>query len=207
MDGPFLRRVGPARRTDGTNVVFLHGGRPQDTRPTTPVDLPYLRMVSLALAISAKPGRSQIYLLRNRVRGWNDADPVHDARWGIDELTRDDPGARVIFVGHSMGARAALLAATSEPRVDGVIALAAWVDRGDLPVLRQVRCPVFAAHGTADRITAPGGSEVVVRAINDAGGRARYRDVPGENHSLTRRPGLWPKVIRDGLSFVGAREP
>ena len=65
----------------------------------------------------------------------------------------------VCLIGHSLGGRAALLAA-GEPAVRGVVALAPWVYPTELPT--HVRdTPVVIIHGSDDAIASPERSEEV----------------------------------------------
>jgi pimeloyl-ACP methyl ester carboxylesterase len=77
-------------------------------------------MLPIAHAVHSRVHRAgtAIWLLRNRVRGWNepDQDAVRDARWVLGELRRHHPEAAIVLVGHSMGGRAAL-----RPRTDYAI--------------------------------------------------------------------------------------
>ena len=87
-------------------VLVLHGGRANSTE-ASPRGAAYLRMVPFAAAVAAGHRDVAVWLLRYRVRGWNGPaeDPLHDARWALDEARRLHPGAPIVLIGHSMGGR------------------------------------------------------------------------------------------------------
>ncbi|MEV5046026.1 alpha/beta fold hydrolase [Streptomyces griseoincarnatus] len=60
--------------------------------------------------------------VRYRHRGWNRNDPLIDTYRALGELPRIAGPVPVVLIGHSMGGRAALRAA-SHPQVRGVLAL------------------------------------------------------------------------------------
>ena len=96
-----------------------------------------------------------MFRLLNAYRGWDSAHtPVQDVRWALDQVPERLGGSvPVCLVGHSLGGRAALLAA-GEPSVAGAVALAPWVLPSDAP--RGVRgTPLLIVHGTKDRIASP----------------------------------------------------
>src|ERR1700712_1852553 len=148
-------------------ALVLHGGRPDGHQDAGGFLLSHVRMVPFGQAIartSASRG-VETALLRYRVRGWNEApagsdrapDPVRDAHWALDDLRRrhgDD--VRVVLVGHSMGARAALRAG-GDPNVVGVAALAPWLG-GDEPTDHRRGRPLLTPHGDGEPMPAPGAS-------------------------------------------------
>jgi alpha-beta hydrolase superfamily lysophospholipase len=110
-------------------VLVLPGGRATSLAPS-PRGLAYLRMVPFAWAVRG-PGVA-VWLLRYGYRGWNEPfrHPVGDVRRALAEAGRVHPQAPVTLVGHSMGGGAALRAA-DEPLVEGVCALAPWIEDGE----------------------------------------------------------------------------
>jgi len=162
-----LPRLEPAvPHGDGTAGValLLHGGRPDGRQDAGGFLLSHVRMVpfgqAIARAIGTRGGTAasrgvETALLRYRVRGWNQGggtdglpDPVRDARWALDDVRRrhgDD--VRIVLVGHSMGARAALRVG-GDPNVVGVAALAPWLG-GNEPTQHLAGQTLLIAHGSA----------------------------------------------------------
>jgi pimeloyl-ACP methyl ester carboxylesterase len=112
----------------------MHGGagRP-DNAMVSPTQLSVLRMIPIAHRIARRGrGRLAVFRLLNSSRGWDTSHtPVDDAKWALGQI-RDRYAASLptALVGHSLGGRAALLAA-AEPEVTTVVALAAWVYSSD----------------------------------------------------------------------------
>ncbi|MGJ7906314.1 alpha/beta hydrolase family protein [Actinopolyspora sp. H202] len=202
--GAVLHNIRQAVEAD-VAVLVLHGGRSRGEEPMRPWRLAYLRMWWLALRVArGHGGAPAVWLLRNRLRGWNepDRDPVVDARWALRELRRRSPHARIVLVGHSMGGRAALLLA-GEEGVGDVCALAPWLEPSD-PVEQLAGTRALLAHGDRDGITSAHASAEYVRRAARAGGTARYRPVPGSGHAMLRRHREWTRLARE---FVAEVEP
>jgi len=146
-----------------------------------------------------------VWLLRNRVRGWNAAadeepDPVRDAREAIGVARDSLPGVPIVLVGHSMGGRAAC-AVAAEPQVVGVCALAPWLPP-DTSVAPLVGKAVIVAHGGADRTTSATDSRRFVARAGAAGARARYIELPRVGHFMLRRIRTWDTVVRDACASM-----
>ena len=174
-------------------VVVLHGGQEHSTEPATRWYPAYWRMVPFARSLSRVPGLG-VWSVLNTVKGWNDLDPVTDARRVLEAVHRDRPGLPVVLVGHSMGGRVALRVA-DDPAVAGVCALAPWTP-ADEPVDQLAGRTVLIAHGDRDRTTDPALSYAYAeraKAVTDA--VARF-DVRGEAHALLRRYGEWTRLVR-----------
>jgi pimeloyl-ACP methyl ester carboxylesterase len=193
---PTVRVLPPAGPTTSV-VLVLHGGKARSAEPTSLGQLSYLRMVPIARALhrAGGPGGTAVWLLRNRLRGWNDptADPVLDARWALDRVRSRHPGLPVVLVGHSMGGRAALRVA-GDPSVVGVCALAPWIEPGET-VDHLTDRTVLIAHGTRDRWTSPGRSfryAVRARQVTDRVGRF---EVHGAGHAMLRRSRDWTRLV------------
>jgi alpha-beta hydrolase superfamily lysophospholipase len=186
---PALDMSGPREHARAV-VLLLPGGRATSVAPARR-GLAHLRMVPFARAISwsTRGDEVAVWTLRYRVRGWNgDAqDPVRDARWALEEAHRTHPGAPVVLVGHSMGGRVALRLA-GEPGVVGVCALAPWIEAGE-PAPRP-GATIVIAHGDADRVTDPRSSAAYAARIG-----ASFVPVPGETHTLLRRPVFWTRLV------------
>lgn len=192
----------PARVTSAV-VLVLHGGRARSKQPTSASQLAYRRMVPFARAIRY-PGTA-VWLVRNRVRGWNEPerDALIDARSALDAARQRYPGAGIVLVGHSMGGRAALLAAGAEG-VTGVCALAPWLEPGD-PVAQLAGRSVVIAHGDRDTWTDPARSEDYARRARHVTPEVCRFVVRGSGHPMLRRAGDWTSLVRAFVAgMVGA---
>src|SRR5689334_24858422 len=113
---PKLIEVRVPREPEGV-VLVLHGGASRrDRMRVSPTQLSVLRMVPIARRIArAGRGRLAVFRLLNSTRGWDTRHtPVDDARWALEQV-RDRLGDLPVgLVGHSLGGRAALLAAGEE---------------------------------------------------------------------------------------------
>jgi pimeloyl-ACP methyl ester carboxylesterase len=206
---PTLRGWPAAGRT-GAVVLVLHGGREDSRAPTSACQLAYRRMVPIgrSLARSVRGAGVAVWLVRNRVRGWNEParDALTDARWALRATRRRHPDAAIVLVGHSMGGRAALLAA-GEAGVLGVCALAPWLTPDD-PVDQLAGRAVLIAHGDRDTWTDPARSEdyaVAARAATPTVCRFVLRDA---GHAMLRRSGDWTGLVRAfAAGLTGARAP
>jgi dienelactone hydrolase len=179
-------------------VVVLHGGAGR--RAATPVSstqLSVLRMVPIAARIAREgKGRLAVFRLLNSARGWDpDRTPVDDVRWALEQL-RSRLASELPFclVGHSLGGRAALLAAGA-PAVASAVALAPWVydTDGDVPVSGR---RILIVHGTRDRIASPTRSAAVGRALSRTN-RVGYLSVEGGNHSMLGRLARFDRFAAD----------
>jgi dienelactone hydrolase len=151
----------------------------------SPTQLSVLRMIPIARRV-ARVGRGQLAVFRllNSTRGWDTHHtPVDDTRWALQSIHDQLDELPVGLVGHSLGGRAALLAA-SEPSVRSVVALAPWVYPTDNPGSLAGR-RILVVHGSADRIASPQRSFSVARTL------ARTADVGfiqigGAKHAMLR---------------------
>jgi pimeloyl-ACP methyl ester carboxylesterase len=182
-------------------VLVLHGGadRSQDGEGmmVTPTQLSVLRMVPIARRVAIAGGsRLAVYRVLNSVRGWNQrSTPVDDARWAMGQV-RAALGEQIPFglVGHSLGGRAALLAA-GEPGVRSVVALAPWVYPSDRPAAVTGR-RFLIVHGTADSVAKPERARAVARALAEWAAEepdtaVSYVEVDGGKHSMLRHNRLF----------------
>lgn len=190
------------RRAAGTPrgaALVLHGGAEYGTEPVPPWRGAYLRMVPFARALAAAFGRHgvDVYLLRNRVRGWNGAaqDPVVDARWALARIRQERPGVPVTLTGHSMGGRVALRVADDDA-VRAVCALAPWT-RDDDPVDPVRGRRVLLAHGTDDERTSPAASRGYAERAAAVTRHVTWVGLTGERHAMLRRPGTWRRLVLD----------
>lgn len=151
---PRLLPVRQPREVEGI-VIVLHGGAARRGEVmVSPAQLSVLRMIPVARRI-ARAGRRRIavYRLLNSYRGWDTRHtPVEDAHWALDQVAeRYGADVPVCLVGHSLGGRASILAAT-RPAVRGVVALAAFVYANDADRLLLRERRILFVHGLRDRI-------------------------------------------------------
>lgn len=169
-------------------VLVLHGGgaRRKGMR-VSPNQLSVLRMIPIAERLArAGQGKIAVYRLLNSARGWDTSHtPVEDVRWALEQIRAElPPDTPVGLVGHSLGGRAALLAA-GEDGVESVVALAPWVEVQDGNVDVAGR-EVLIAHGTADRIADPRRSAAVADRLRRTAKVAYVRVVGGKHAMLSR---------------------
>jgi pimeloyl-ACP methyl ester carboxylesterase len=139
--------------------------------------------LTAAAVVRASRGRLVVARLLNSTRGWGEgATPVQDATWALDRLAERFGPLPVSLVGHSLGARAALLAG-SRDEVRSVVGLGAWVQPGDGRALRGRR--VLLLHGTADRIAPLARVEAVARELAPRNEVDVVR-LEGAGHALVR---------------------
>ncbi len=134
-------------------VLVLHGGDTRDDPAVSQWQPSVLRMLPVAHAIRrAARGQLAIFRVLNARRGWEPANSrVEDALWALEQA-RHRVGSElpVCLVGHSLGGRAALMAA-GHPAVRSAVALAPWVQETDVVAGIEGRQLLFI-HGTADRV-------------------------------------------------------
>ena len=183
---PKLIEVTAPKRPTGA-VLVLHGGASRRGEAmVSPTQLSVLRMIPIAARIArAGKGRLAVFRLLNSVRGWDSKHtPVDDARWAMGEVSdRFGTDVKVCLVGHSLGGRAALLAA-GEPTVRSAVALAPWVYPGDAPTGLAGR-EILIVHGSQDRIAPPANSAAVARAIARTTS-VGYITVAGGKHAMLK---------------------
>ena len=147
-------------------VLVLHGGASRRTNTAvSPAQLSVLRMIPIAQRIAhAGAGQLAVFRLLNSVRGWDtEHTPVDDARWAMSQIA-DRLGERLptCLVGHSLGGRAALLAA-DQAEVVSAVALAPWVYPTDSADLTGRR--ILIVHGDRDRVASPRHSAAVANTL------------------------------------------
>lgn len=191
---PQLIDVRVPERPDGV-VLVLHGGasRQHDMR-VSPTQLSVIRMVPIARRIArAGHGRLAVFRLLNSRRGWETSHtPVHDARWGLDQIA-ERLGQRLptCLVGHSLGGRAAILTAPAEGVVS-VCALAPWVYPTDVPPGLRPDTEMLFVHGDQDRIASPARAHALAQRIG-----ARFEVVQGGKHAMLGHHGAFSKAAAD----------
>jgi predicted esterase len=169
-------------------VLVLHGGGSRQGKPTvSPTQLSVLRMVPIARRIARSAHRRlAVFRVLNSHRGWDTAHtPVGDAQWALDEAARRIGGPLPsCLVGHSLGGRAAILAA-AWPGVRGAVALAPWVYPTDVPSPLGGR-RLLIVHGSHDRVASPKRSAALARNLA-RGAEVGYVTVVGGEHAMLRR--------------------
>lgn len=176
-------------RDPGALVVVLHGGaRRREKLAVNPSQLSVLRMIPLARRLArVGGGRLAVFRLLNTHRGWDAArPPVQDVRWALRELARRfSPDLPICLVGHSLGGRAALLAA-GEPQVSSAVALAPWVLPSDMP--RSIDGKrILIVHGTRDRVANPARAAEMAQRLQTIGAaKVDFRLVEGGKHAMLR---------------------
>jgi alpha-beta hydrolase superfamily lysophospholipase len=155
----------------------------------SPAQLSVLRMVPVARRIArAGRGKLAVFRLLNSRRGWDATHtPVDDVIWGLAEaaerLGRDLP---TCLVGHSLGGRAAILAA-GRPQVVSAAALAPWVYPTDVPTGIEGK-RLLIVHGTADRVASPTRSRALAERLGEQAS-VEYVPVDGAAHAMLRHHG------------------
>jgi dienelactone hydrolase len=197
---PALIRDDNLGQAQGVALV-LHGGQVKSVAPATARQLAVLRLLPVArhLARRASPHGVAVYRLRFRFRGWNGDGSlaVSDVRWAVEQIRAHHGDVPIVLVGHSMGGRAALLAADA-PGVVGVLGLAPWVVPGDA-IEQLVGRRLLVLHGPRDRITSAKASHKLVELVRGLapirGGapntEATYIGLRGTGHAMFRRLSTW----------------
>ena len=179
-------------------ALVLHGGAARRTpMRVSPTQLSVLRMVPIAGRIArAAKGELAVLRLLNSTRGWDaHHTPVDDVRWALGEVAdRFGPDLPVCLVGHSLGGRAALLAAGEDPVISAV-ALNPWVypTEGHLDLTGR---RVLVVHGDDDRIARPTSSAAVARDLARTA-EVGYVTVEGGKHAMLRRHGVFDGLAAD----------
>lgn len=182
-------------------ALVLHGGASRGgPMAVSPTQLSVLRMLPIAgrLALVGR-GRLAVLRLLNSVRGWDaHHTPVDDVRWALGQV-RERFGTQVpvALVGHSLGGRAALLAA-AEPQVASVVALAAWLYPQE-PVGPLTGRRVLFVHGDHDRIARLPPAVAAARRLarsTDVG----FVTVRGGKHAMLHRHRTFDGVAADWVA-------
>jgi dienelactone hydrolase len=200
---PGLITVGPRGVARGV-VLLAHGGAKQGAARDSHLRPPSLRMLPF-LADIARAGRGRglaVAQLRYRHVAFNDGDPVRDLNWALDHL-HERFGVPACVVGHSMGARAGLLAA-GHPSVVAVAGLASWVPPDD-PVEQLAGRTVMLAHGLRARVTVPARSYAYALRAHELAERLCRFEISGAHHAMLDRVGVWQSLARRfALGVLGA---
>lgn len=190
-------------------ALVLHGGAARRSpMRVSPTQLSVLRMVPIAGRIArAAKGELAVLRLLNSTRGWDaHHTPVDDVRWALEQVgDRFGSDLPVALVGHSLGGRAALLAAAEEPVVSAV-ALNPWVypTEGRLDLTGR---QVLVVHGDDDRVARPANSASVARDLARTAERVGYVTVEGGRHAMLRRHEVFDGLAADftAATLLGRR--
>lgn len=204
---PRLIETSVPREPEGA-VLVLHGGAARrESMAVSPTQLSVLRMIPIAgRAARAGRGRLAVYRLLNSQRGWDTQHtPVHDTHWALEQIAERLGGAvPTCLVGHSLGGRAALLAADRDP-VRSAVALNPWVYPTDVPSGADDR-RFLIVHGSEDRVARPERSAAVARALASSADVA-YVTVEGGKHAMLRHGGRFDGLAADFAAATLLGEP
>ena len=182
---PRLIAVSVPERPRGV-VLVLHGGASRgEDKTVSPTQLSVLRMKPVARRIKlAARGDLAIFRLLNSRRGWDGAHtPLNDVEWALGR-TRELVGETLptSLVGHSLGGRAALLAAGC-PQVRSVVALAPWIGPSDTSAGVDGRRILFI-HGTRDQTADLERARDLADALGRGGAEVTFVEVLGGTHAM-----------------------
>lgn len=183
-------------REPDCSVIVLHGGASRQRQMmVSPTQLSVVRMIPVARRIArAGRGRLSVHRLLNSYRGWDTTHtPLDDAAWAIEQVQERWPRTPVALVGHSLGGRAALLAA-EHPAVRTVVALNPWVYPDDgVPLPDR---SVLIVHGDHDRIARPERARAVARRLARSAD-VEFRLVEGGKHAMLRHGSEFERAAAD----------
>ena len=186
----------PAAGTTRAVALVLPGGQASSLRPASARQLTARRMRPFAAAIhrAGHDAGLAVGLVRYRYRGWNgqQASPLADVSWALDEARRRHGDVPVILLGHSMGGRAALRMG-GDRSVRAVLAFAPWLPDGE-PAGQLAGRRVLIAHGSLDRVTSPSASRAFAHAAAAAGAEVTWTGVRGDTHAMLLRYRTWQRL-------------
>jgi predicted esterase len=193
--GPGLT-VRPAAGTTRAVAFVLPGGQATSEMPASPRQLTALRMRPFAAGIhrAGTDAGLAVWLVRYRYRGWNgqQASPLADIGWALDEARRRHGDVPVVLFGHSMGGRAALRMG-GDRSVRAVLAFAPWLPDGE-PAGQLAGRRVLLAHGSLDRVTSASASRAFTREAAAAGAEVTWVEVRGDTHAMLLRYRTWQRL-------------
>jgi pimeloyl-ACP methyl ester carboxylesterase len=182
-------------------IIVMHGGgrRRDEVEPVSARQPSVLRMVPIARRIAKREsGKLAVFRLLNTHRGWHaDHTPVDDATLALAELQERFGPLPTTLVGHSLGARAALLGGAF-PGVTSVVALNAYVYDRDATIDLAGRRVLFV-HGDRDRVASFGTAEAVARRLAESTDIEFVR-VRGGNHSMLARRDAFDRATGEFIS-------
>ncbi len=177
-------------------VLVLPGGQADSLAPTSTRQLAALRMRPFARGLH-RAGRTlglAAWTVHYRYRGWNgeQASPLADIGWALDEVRRRHGDVPVVLLGHSMGGRAALRAA-GDPSVRAVLALAPWLSDSE-PFSQLAGRRVLIAHGSLDRVTSPRASRAYAERARAVTPEISWMAVRGDKHAMLTHYRSWQRL-------------
>jgi predicted esterase len=186
----------PAAGTTRAVMLVLPGGQATSVKPASTRQLTALRMRPFAVGIH-RAGRDAglaVWLVRYRYRGWNgqQASPLADISWALDEARRRHGDVPVVLLGHSMGGRAALRMG-GDQSVRTVLAFAPWLPDGE-PAGQLASRRVLIAHGSLDRVTSARASRAFAQGAAEAGAEVTWAEVRGDTHAMLLRYRTWQRL-------------
>ncbi|WP_431783234.1 alpha/beta hydrolase [Streptomyces chumphonensis] len=189
-DARLGRPLGTTGRVEGV-LLLLPGGVPESARRSSPL------AAAGALALARQVARAAercgealtAHVVHYRYQGWNgdEAHPVADTVWALDELVRRYGDVPVCLAGTGLGGRAALRAA-GHPAVTSVVALGPWLpeptEAAREPVEQLVGRQVLVVHGTDDRRSDPESSYRLAERARKAGADICRFEAHTDGHAL-----------------------
>lgn len=170
-------------------VLVIHGGasRRGPSTPVSPAQLSVLRMVPVATRIAVRGrGTLAVFRLLNSYRGWHaDHTPVDDAVRALAELHQRFGRLPASLVGHSLGARAALLAGADDS-VTSVVALNAYLYPHDANDIALPGRRILFVHGDRDRVAPMDSAEAVAKHLARSA-NVEFVRVRGGKHAMLGR--------------------
>ncbi|WP_078591512.1 alpha/beta hydrolase [Streptomyces megasporus] len=203
-DARLGRAFGADRSAQGV-VLLLPGGRAVSTRRRSSRAAAAVLPLARRLARTGAGAELATHVVHYRYRGWNgeDAHPVEDVEWALEQVVELYGDIPVCLAGWDMGARAALRAA-GHPAVVSVLALAPWLpdhrEAGEPEPVRQLAGrKVLLVHGTDDEHTDPDLSyRLAARAKKTNPDVCRF-EVHTDGHALRQHRG---EVLALAENFV-----
>jgi predicted esterase len=191
----------PAAGMTKAVALVLPGGQATSVSPASARQLTARRMRPIAAAVhrAGRDGGLAVWLVRYRYRGWNgqQASPLADIGWALDEARRRHGDVPVVLLGHSMGGRAALRMG-GDRSVRAVLAFAPWLPDGE-PAGQLAGRRVLIAHGSLDRVTSPSASRAFAHSATAAGAEVSWAEVRGDTHAMLLRYRTWQRLA---ISFT-----